>query len=54
MFEIGLDSLVAVEIRGWWKLAFGFDISTMDFLSLGSLEAVGQRITAELITKYSI
>lgn len=54
MIEIGLDSLVAVEIRGWWKLTFGFDISTMDLLSLGSLEAVGQRITAELITKYSI
>ena len=53
MMNIGLDSLVAVEIRGWWKLTFGFDISTMDILSLGTLEAVGQRITTELIAKYN-
>lgn len=51
--DLGLDSLVAVEMRGWWKLTFGFDISTLDMLSLGTLEAMGKRIADELITKYN-
>lgn len=52
MADLGLDSLVAVEMRGWWKLTFGFDISTLDMLSLGTLEAMGKRIADELITKF--
>ncbi|CAA9966684.1 Beta-ketoacyl synthase [Pyrenophora teres f. maculata] len=51
--DIGLDSLVAVEMRGWWKLTFGFEISTLDLLSLGTLEAMGKRVADELITKYN-
>lgn len=32
--DMGLDSLVAVEMRGWWKSNLGFDISTMEMLSI--------------------
>ncbi|KAI0505428.1 hypothetical protein F5B22DRAFT_524155 [Xylaria bambusicola] len=41
--DLGLDSLVAVELRAWWKQNFGFDISTMEMLSAGTLEALGKR-----------
>ncbi|EMT60738.1 Putative polyketide synthase 5 [Fusarium odoratissimum] len=35
--DMGLDSLVAIELRGWWKLTFGFEISTLEMLSMGTL-----------------
>lgn len=40
---MGLDSLVAVVLGGWWKLTFGFEISTLEVLSMGTLEALGKR-----------
>ncbi|PGG97404.1 hypothetical protein AJ79_09216 [Helicocarpus griseus UAMH5409] len=47
--DVGLDSLVAVEMQAWWKLNFGFDISTMEMLSMGTLEALGRRAAVGLI-----
>lgn len=41
--DMGLDSLVVIELRGWWKLNFGFEISTLEMLSMGTLEALGKR-----------
>jgi hypothetical protein len=45
--DAGLDSLVAVEVRVWWKKMFRFEINTLDmlasptFLSLGEYAATG-------------
>jgi NAD(P)-dependent dehydrogenase (short-subunit alcohol dehydrogenase family)/acyl carrier protein len=39
--ELGMDSLVAIEVRQWWKLAFGFDISVLELMSMGTLEDLG-------------
>ncbi|KAF9694091.1 hypothetical protein EKO04_007724 [Ascochyta lentis] len=50
--DMGLDSLVAVELRAWWKLNLGFDISTLDMLSLGTAEALGKRAIDGLIALY--
>ncbi|KAF2462908.1 uncharacterized protein BDR25DRAFT_298851 [Lindgomyces ingoldianus] len=50
--DLGLDSLVVVEMRGWWKLMFGFDISTLEMLGLETLGAMGKRIVDDLIAKY--
>ncbi|KAH0434137.1 KR domain-containing protein [Colletotrichum camelliae] len=41
--DAGLDSLVAVEMRSWWKGIFGFDISVLEMLGMGSLLALGER-----------
>lgn len=41
--DVGLDSLVAIELQAWWKLNFGFDISTLEMMSMGTLEALGKR-----------
>lgn len=41
--QLGLDSMVAVEMRAWWKQMFGLDISALEMLSMGTLEALGKR-----------
>lgn len=51
--DLGLDSMVAVELRGWWKMTFGFEISTLEMLSMGTLEALGKRVAEGLKTSYS-
>ena len=52
--ELGLDSLVATELRAWWKLSLGFDINTLEMLSMGTLEALGKRAADGLITLYDV
>lgn len=42
LVDLGLDSLVALELRSWWKQVFGFDISVLEMLGMGSLDALGQ------------
>lgn len=40
--DLGMDFLVGIELRSWWKQAFGFDISVLEMLGMGTLEALGQ------------
>lgn len=42
LVDLGLDSLVALELRAWWKQVFSFDISVLEMLGMGSLAALGQ------------
>ncbi|KAH7371058.1 hypothetical protein BKA66DRAFT_498750 [Pyrenochaeta sp. MPI-SDFR-AT-0127] len=50
--DMGMDSLVAVELQAWWRLSFGFDVSTLEMLSMGTLEALGKRAAAGLGALY--
>ncbi|KAL9019704.1 MAG: hypothetical protein Q9185_003042 [Variospora sp. 1 TL-2023] len=40
--DLGMDSLVGIELCNWWKQVFGFKISVLEMLGMGSLEAVGE------------
>jgi NAD(P)-dependent dehydrogenase (short-subunit alcohol dehydrogenase family)/aryl carrier-like protein len=53
MVELGLDSLIGIELRAWWKQVFGFDISVLEMLSIGNLEALGKFAAKGLLQKYS-
>ena len=39
---IGMDSLMAIELRRWWKQAFGLDISVLEIMGSGTLEELGK------------
>ncbi|KAL8927685.1 MAG: hypothetical protein Q9172_001245 [Xanthocarpia lactea] len=40
--DLGMDSLVGIELCAWWKQVFGFKISVLELLGMGNLEALGQ------------
>ncbi|KAK8074184.1 polyketide synthase [Apiospora phragmitis] len=50
--ELGLDSLVAVELRAWCKAMFTVEISVLEMLAMGTLGALGKTMAARLANKY--
>lgn len=46
--QIGLDSLMAIELRRWWKQAFGLEISVLEILAIGTLGSLGEAAAAGL------
>ena len=40
--ELGVDSLVAIEIRNWWRQSLGLEISVLEIMSAGSMEQLGK------------
>lgn len=51
---IGMDSLIAIEIRTWWKQTFCFDISVLEILNCGSVEGLGRAAANGLLAKHSV
>jgi NAD(P)-dependent dehydrogenase (short-subunit alcohol dehydrogenase family) len=47
--DLGMDSLVAIEMRSWWRQTFGFEISVLELLGMGSLDALGAHATEKLL-----
>ena len=39
--DAGADSLVATEIRNWWKQNLGTEVSVLELLGGGSVEQLG-------------
>ncbi|KAH6658527.1 KR domain-containing protein [Truncatella angustata] len=50
--EMEFDSLVAVEMRSWWKSTFGFDISVLEMLGAGSMRALGDKAVEGLKKRF--
>ena len=49
----GVDSLVAIEIRNWWRQNLGTDVSVLELLSGGSVEQLGMKAAQRLKIKYT-
>ncbi|KAL8721902.1 MAG: hypothetical protein Q9225_001498 [Loekoesia sp. 1 TL-2023] len=47
--QLGLDSLVGIEMRTWWRQTFGSDISVLQLLGLGTLEGLGKHAVDQLL-----
>jgi aryl carrier-like protein len=39
---MGIDSLVVIEIRNWWRQTLGLDISVMEFMNAGNIDGLTQ------------
>lgn len=50
--DMGVDSLVSIEIRNWWRMGLGLDISVLEIMSAGSIERLGAVATDGLRAKY--
>jgi aryl carrier-like protein len=48
----GLDSLVAVELRNWFRQTFGFEISVMQVMEAPSLIALGRQTADRIMQKH--
>jgi len=51
--QIGLDSLTAIELRRWFRQAFGLQISVLEIMGSGSLRQLGGVIAGKLSEKYA-
>ncbi|KAL4887827.1 polyketide synthase dehydratase-domain-containing protein [Aspergillus ambiguus] len=50
--QIGMDSLMAIELWRWWEQAFGLDISVLEIMGAGTLEELGKVAGQALHAKY--
>ena len=51
LLDLGMDSLVATELRAWWKRVFGLDVSILELRGMGTLEMLGRHAAEGLRTK---
>lgn len=50
--SVGVDSLVAVELRTWLRDGFGVGLSTMEILKAKSFRGLAESIAGKLVEKY--
>ena len=50
---LGVDSLVAIEIRNWWKQNLGIDTSLLELMGGGSVYQLGELAAKRLRVKFS-
>ncbi|KAL8721427.1 MAG: hypothetical protein Q9225_001902 [Loekoesia sp. 1 TL-2023] len=51
---LGVDSLVAIEIRNWWRQSLGLEISVLEIMNSGSIEQLGKNAADALQRKYQV
>jgi acyl transferase domain-containing protein/NADPH:quinone reductase-like Zn-dependent oxidoreductase/SAM-dependent methyltransferase len=49
----GVDSLISIEIRNWWRQTLGVDVSVLQLISGGSFADLGKKAVEQLREKYS-
>ncbi|KAL8836758.1 MAG: hypothetical protein Q9170_002787 [Blastenia crenularia] len=51
---LGIDSLVAIEIRNWWRQGLGLEISVLEIMNAGSIEQLGKNAADSLQRKHLV
>lgn len=54
LVQIGLDSLMAIELVRWIKQVFGLSISVLEIMASGSLKALSGNVAAKFAEKMQI
>ncbi|KAH9986727.1 polyketide synthase dehydratase-domain-containing protein [Xylariaceae sp. FL0662B] len=49
--QMGLDSLMAIELRRWFKGAFGLTLSVLEIVGSGTLAQLAELVVAKLLEK---
>jgi aryl carrier-like protein len=52
--SIGIDSLVSIEIRNWWRKMLGLDITVLQIMNAGTIEGLGKLAITSLKKKYGL
>lgn len=50
--DLGVDSLVSIEIRNWWRQMLGLEINVLEIMTAGSIRALGNMAARGLREKY--
>lgn len=50
----GVDSLVAIELRNWWKQNLGVDVSVLELMNGGSIQRLGELAAKRLKERLEI
>lgn len=51
MEDLGVDSLVAIELRNWCRQKVGVEVTVLEIVSLSSLENFGELMKSRLVDK---
>jgi hypothetical protein len=51
---LGVDSLVAIELRNWFRQKLGIDMSVIEILGSASIQSLGELAAAKLLAKFSV
>ena len=52
--SIGVDSLVSIEIRNWYRRTIGLEITVLEILKAGTIEGLGRKAISSLKEKYKV
>ncbi|KFZ19179.1 hypothetical protein V501_00783 [Pseudogymnoascus sp. VKM F-4519 (FW-2642)] len=52
--SLGIDSLVSIEFRNWFRRTLSVDISSLEIVSAGTIEHLGKMAIALLLKKYGV
>jgi aryl carrier-like protein len=51
--QVGLDSLTAIELRRWFRQAFGLSVSVLEIMGSASLKQLGETTAGKLKEKHA-
>jgi aryl carrier-like protein len=50
---LGVDSLVTIEVRAWWRRSLGFEVSALEILNAATIQGLGELAINGLQAKFT-